>query len=238
MSATRLTLADLPAELLFEILSFFVPEDTRTLRYVIIACHNTDHQPLHTAAEKILQSQRAWLLDRWYKIHAKTKVIPQAPPDIESIAERIIGKQYVEATEVVDPSDYWVSDDSAKRGPTCSFATLKNAFNCFWKAFKASDLNNAKIRFCEHLGCDPATCTRMPENITYSYDDDPARQRGINYHSRRRDSLNPTRLNVEVSLFPKPSLPTGGDTWKAIESMFRNYRQTLFDGICTGVHWG
>lgn len=109
MSLERISLGNLPVELLFRILSFFGPEDARTLRYVILACHNTDHENLYTVAEKVLQDQRAWLLDRWRKIHTKTSVPLGALPGIESIAEQVIGKQYVRATEIINNADRWVS---------------------------------------------------------------------------------------------------------------------------------
>ena len=109
MSHKHISLGTFPTELLCRILSTFGPEDIRTLRYITVACLNTDHRNLSMAAEKVLQDQQTWLLDRWRKIYAETSVHSEAPAGIESIAEQVIGKQYVKEEEVIDDSDHWVS---------------------------------------------------------------------------------------------------------------------------------
>ena len=120
MSPEPVSFSSLPDELLPRIFSFFGPEDTRTLRYVTIACHNTNHESLiYAAAENALQDQCAWLLDRWQRIHAKTSLPLGAPPGIELTAEQLTGKQYVKAAEVIDEADHWVSFYAALRKCLC-----------------------------------------------------------------------------------------------------------------------
>lgn len=113
MSHTSLSFANLPVELTTKILSYLAPDNVRSLRYVIIACRGTNHEALCGAAEHILDSQRTWLLDRWNQVYeeqqANSRIDSERLLSLKSIAERIIGKQYVEATEVVDRSDHWVS---------------------------------------------------------------------------------------------------------------------------------
>ena len=108
MSKQSISLADLPTEILSRILSFFTSEDTRTLRFIIVACFNTDHKHLAATAENILQDQRTWLLARWRKILTKTQVLQRLALGIELLAESILGKQYISADDVVEENDQLV----------------------------------------------------------------------------------------------------------------------------------
>lgn len=60
---------------------------------------------------KILTSQRTWLLDRQEKIcketQAKDNVGSDALLSLELITKPIVAKQYVEDTQVMDQSDNW-----------------------------------------------------------------------------------------------------------------------------------
>lgn len=104
------SLNSLPAEFLIKILSPFAPNNTCTLRYIVVTCHNnTNYENVSNAAEQVLLHQEGWLRERWRLIHAKTSVPSKAPAGIETIAEQLIGKQYVRAAEVVDIADHWVS---------------------------------------------------------------------------------------------------------------------------------
>lgn len=115
MSPSEISLTKLPTELLSKILSFLLPDDFRTLRYVILACHDTDHKILGFVADQLLEDQRTWLLGRWRKLHADTPVLSGSPAGIEKWAEQIIGKQYLDTAEdkneaeVINESDKWVS---------------------------------------------------------------------------------------------------------------------------------
>lgn len=100
--------AKLPSELLLKIVSCFIPYDVRTLRYIIIACKDSNRNRLRIAAERVLEDQKAWLLDRWKKIPAKTPAHPGSSYDLMAISEAYIGKQYVRR-ETIHKSDKWVS---------------------------------------------------------------------------------------------------------------------------------
>lgn len=127
MSREPVPLVKLPAELIIKILSLLLPDNVRSLRYVIIACRKTDHEILCTVAEQALNSQRMWLLNRWYGIWEETQAKRKSDPgqrlvvhendlsNVQPIAERVIGKQYVQDTEVVDECDKWVSSYAIPR---------------------------------------------------------------------------------------------------------------------------
>ena len=125
VSCNMHSLSSLPPELLCKILSPLAPENTRTLRYVVTACFNTDHENVGRAAEEVLRDQQAWLRDRWRRIHARTSVPLGAPDGIETIVEQLIGKQYVRAAEVVDSADHWVSIDQSTWLPAVQCADLR-----------------------------------------------------------------------------------------------------------------
>lgn len=109
MSPTHFQLGILPPEILLRILSFFDLDDIRELRNVIAASYQTNHQDLYAAAVRVLQDRRTWLLNRWQKVHENTPVLEEAPPGIELIAERIIGKQFARENEIMSEGDQWVS---------------------------------------------------------------------------------------------------------------------------------
>lgn len=108
MSQISDSFAKLPIELLIEILSQLVPYNVRELRYLVLACPRSSHQIVGTAAEIVLQNQRVWLLDRWWKIYKTLPILPEAVLDVRPVAELVIGKQYVESGPV-DERDAWVS---------------------------------------------------------------------------------------------------------------------------------
>lgn len=121
MSCKSSPFVDLPTELTIKILSFLLPDNVRTLRHTIVACHKTDHEALCGVAEQLLNNQRTWLSNRFDKIYEGIQATQTHSKydhsRLRSIAKDIVGKQYVKDTEVIRECDSWVSFLSTAGGP-------------------------------------------------------------------------------------------------------------------------
>lgn len=68
VSSDHTSLTVFPPEILFDILSFVNSKDTRSLRNVIAACHNTDHQVLSDIAQQVSHRERVRIREAWRQI--------------------------------------------------------------------------------------------------------------------------------------------------------------------------
>lgn len=224
--------ADLPVELTTKTLFFLLPDNVRALRYVIVACHNTDHEILCTIAQHVLNSQRKWLLDRWDPIFRETQAVSKTnleqASSLQSIAKQIIGKQYVEDTELINKADDWVS--------LCtSFTYIRDlsqkpiAYTCDYQAFKKADFDVEKIRILRRAHCYPDL--QMENPMDYDIDS-PYTYRRSKCNSQPQ---NKARLNIEVGFLPHPC---PGNRAKLYKRFGPNKTWQFLDGICIALKWG